>query len=253
MEHEQHTRTGALRVAGFMSGSGTNLRRIIELQKNLGETTFKVAAIFTDTKDEKKCNARKIGEEYRIPVIIRDIKDYYLARGMASRRDMKIREEYDTETARELRQYEVGLVALCGYMSVVTAPIYENFITLNVHPADLTKTRRGKRVYAGCAGAECVKKAVLNREREIRATVHIVNGELDGGPIISVSRPVDLSGFNRGRMEEDAEKYLNQLKENGDWMIYPDTIRLIAEGRLKIMGNSEVYLDGVLMKNGYRP
>ena len=247
-----------LRIAAFMSGTGTNLRRIIELQKKLNDAVFQVVVIFTDTKDEAKCNARKISEEYGIPIIVNDITDYYKARGLESKRDMIVREQYDSETAAAIAKHGVDIVALCGYMSIVTSAVYSRFVTLNVHPADLTKVEAdGKRIYAGCMGAGCIRKAIVNGETEVRSTVHLVNGELDGGPVIALSPPVkidfDVDGHSGEELSEAAEAYQEILKEKGDWVVYPETIRMLAEGRMKIGGKSgEVHVDGVLMENGYR-
>ncbi len=247
-----------LRIAAFMSGSGTNLRRIIELQKKLNDDLFQVVVIFTDTKDESKCNARTIAEEYGIPLIVNDIMDYYRARGHESKRDMQIREQYDTETAAAIAKHDVDLVALCGYMSIVTSPVYSRFLTLNVHPADLTKLDSGgRRAYAGCMGAGCIKQAIINGDSEVRSSVHVVNGELDGGPVVALSPPLKvefgIDEHSGEELNEAAEAYQELLKEKGDWVVYPETIRMIAEGRIRInSGNVQVYVDGKEVENGYR-
>ncbi|MBI2142236.1 hypothetical protein HYU15_01950 [Candidatus Woesearchaeota archaeon] len=245
-----------LRIAAFMSGSGTNLRRIIELQKRLNDALFQVVVIFTDTKDEEKCSAGKIAEEYNIPLIVNDIMDYYRAKGHATKKDMRIREEYDAETATAIAKHDVDLVALCGYMSIVTFPVYSRFLTLNVHPADLTKLdSSGRRVYAGCMGAGCIRQAIISGDSEVRSTVHVVNGELDGGPVVALSPPLKvefgIDGHSSEELSEAAEAYQDLLKEKGDWVVYPETIRMIAEGRMRIeKGN--VYVDGKKVENGYR-
>lgn len=229
-----------------MSGTGTNLRKILELQNKLIKCPFKVVVIFTDTKDEQKCNAVKIGDDFNVPVIINDIMDYYRERGYNDKRDMKVREQFDSETKIELEKRNVSMVALCGYMSLVTSPIYDNFTTINVHPADLTKKdRNGKRIYAGCLGAGCIKKAIQNRETEVRSTVHLVNGELDGGPVISVSPAIEINpDVPDEKLDEIAHEYQERLKERGDWVIYPETINMISNGRMRIDSN-KLYVDGV--------
>ncbi len=205
-----------LRIAGFMSGEGSNLRRIIESEAN-------VVVIFTDVKDEKKCNARKISSEYGIPLIERDIKEYYLSRGFADRKDMKTREEFDSETARQLERFNVNFIALCGYRSILTSAIYNKFTTINVHPADLTRLdANGKRIYAGCAGVECIERAKANGDSEVKSTFHLVNGDVDGGPILALSDPVKIRG--------DLSDVQDELKRKGDWVIYPKVIRMFEDG-----------------------
>jgi len=123
-------------IACFTSGEGTNLRRLIEKQLQ-PDSVFKVVMIFTDTKDDTKCNAKKIAEEYGIPYYCNDIKEYYSTRGYRDRKDMNVRKSYDKETVELLKKHKVDVVALCGYLSIVSGEICDNYLTLNVHPADL--------------------------------------------------------------------------------------------------------------------
>ncbi len=60
-----------MRVAGFMSGSGTNLVKILEWQaeqdREPAGSPFRVAVIFTDNPES---NAARIGEENGVPVVV---------------------------------------------------------------------------------------------------------------------------------------------------------------------------------------
>lgn len=248
-----------VRIAAFMSGTGSNLRKILQLQQQLqqqGKNLFKVVMIFTDTADEKVCNARRIAEDYKIAYYCNDIREYYRKRGLSDRKDMKIREEYDAETAKLLKMHKVDVVALCGYMSIVTRPVIGNFLTINVHPADLRiKDSSGRRLYAGCMGPECVKKAILNGEKEVRSTTHIVTESVDHGQVLLVSKPVKLEVNNSSYGSEDLDRlshlYQEKLKEEGDWKIYPETIKMLAEGRFAADEKGTIYVDGRQIPNGY--
>ncbi len=215
-----------MRVAAFMSGTGSNLRKILEMQRKLGnECPFKIVVVFSDVKDEQKCNAKKLAEEYGIEYRCNDIKEYYEKQGK-DRKDMGVRKEYDRETAEMLKKRKVDAVAMCGYRSITTSEIFSKFITVNVHPADLRiLDRNGRKLYAGCKGAGCVRKAIENKAGEMRATTHLVTEEVDGGPIIMVSGPVRIDG----NLSDDEN--LERLKEQGDWKVYPETIKRLAEGR----------------------
>ncbi len=242
-----------MKVAAFMSGTGSIVRKILEFQKN-NPLLFKAAMIFADTADETVCNARKIAEEYKVAYYCTDIKEYYRKRGSSDRRDMKIRQEYDSETAKLLKMHKVDVVALCGYMSIVTKPVIGNFVTVNVHPADLRiKDSRSRRKYAGCMGPECVKMAILNGDSEIRATTHLVNEQVDGGQLLLVSKPVILdipNDCSSEEIEKLSHEYQQKLKEEGDWKVYPETIRMLAEGRFAIDDAGMVCLDGKQIANG---
>ena len=72
-----------MRVACFVSGSGTNARRIIERSLEEG-SRYEVSLIFTDVRDdrlrlsgEKRCKAKDIADEYGISYACEDIRDYY--------------------------------------------------------------------------------------------------------------------------------------------------------------------------------
>ncbi len=240
-----------MRIAAFMSGKGSNLRKILEMQKKLAkECPFRVALVFSDVKDEEKCNAKRIAKEYGIAYYCNDIKEHYESRGHKDRKDMKVRKEYDRETAKILKSEKIDAVAMCGYNSITTGEIFNNFLTVNVHPADLRiLDRNGRKLYAGCEGAGCIRKVIESEGKETRATTHLVTKEVDGGPIIMVSEPVKIDG------NLSDEQNLERLKEQGDWKAYPETIRRLAEGRYWTDENGivvDVFEEKCLLREGMR-
>lgn len=242
-----------MRVACFMSGSGTNVRKIIEKQLKLGKNTpFRVALIFTNNKAS---NAEKIAAEYGIPFFGNDIREYYAKKG-AELKDMKVRKEYDSETRKIMERERIDAVALCGYMSITTGEITDNYVTVNVHPADLrVKDKNGRRAYAGMLGVPSVIAAIKNGERSLRSTVHLVNSGLDEGPIMMVSGPVPVSIIEREKKDASllkaaAERNMEELKEKGDWKILPETIEMLARGRFSADEKGNLYLDGKAILNG---
>src|SRR5512137_2023756 len=92
-----------MRVACFMSGSGTNARKIIERGLQHG-SSFKVELIFTDVKDgtvdsegKKTCRALEIAKEYGIAYECVDIMDFYRFRGQSSKKDLTLRPDFDRQ------------------------------------------------------------------------------------------------------------------------------------------------------------
>jgi len=71
-------KSGIMKIAGLISGSGSNLRKIIEhgikIESEQGRAPYQVAVIFSDNFTS---NAGGIGRDYDIPVFIRDIADFY--------------------------------------------------------------------------------------------------------------------------------------------------------------------------------
>jgi folate-dependent phosphoribosylglycinamide formyltransferase PurN len=255
-----------MRVACFMSGSGTNAKKIIERSRQKG-ASFNVVLVFTDVKDEtldkegkKACRALDIANEYGVAYECVDIMDFYRARGHTSKKDLSLRPEFDKQVVAAIEKHHIDLIALAGYMSITTKPLldrYEGRI-INVHPADLTIKANSERKYVGM---HTVRDAILEGEKEIRATTHIVREKVDDGEILVVSKavPVKLpSGTTVEKLKEDkelqkavVEEHQDRLKHEGDWEIYPLTVQMIGEGRFAL-ANGAVYLDGKATSNGLR-
>ena len=239
-------RKSPMRVAAFMSGTGSNLRKILEKQKKMendGGSPFEVVMIFSDRQDS---NAGQIAAENGISHYCSDRKEYYGKRGADAGKDAKIREEYDVETVKFLEKHEIDVVALCGYMGIVSREICDRYVTVNVHPADLRiPDANGKRALAGCIGAECIKKAISRGEKEARSSTHLVTAEVDGGAVLMVSDPVKLEIDENANVDEFAKKHQEILKEKGDWKIYPETIKRIALGRFWIDEKENLAIDVV--------
>ncbi len=227
------SKKGIMQVAGLMSGSGTNLRRIIEQEVYLRQNSsspYHVAVIFSDTPES---NAATIGKEHDIPVVVNDKKLFYKNRGKPLR-DLTVRAEFDSLTVEMLKPYNINVAAYAGYMSIATMPLINAFLGINVHPADLSiLNEQGKPKYVG---DHVVRDAILAGEKNIYSTTHIISGDVDCGQILMVSSPIEviLENFDSTVPQNvvDAEKSnQDRLKKDGDWIIFPKTILDIAQGR----------------------
>lgn len=250
---------GIMQVAGFMSGSGSNLTKIIEHEQKLkeerGESPYHVAVIFSDRYNSK---ANEIGKRFDLPVITRDIEGFYAKRGLSDTRyklNPLVREEFDFENVRSLAIYGCHSAALAGYMSAVTDVVTDTFLTVNVHPANLSIMDNGKRKYRG---EKAMIKQIIGKEKELRATTHIVIPEIDQGRILMISAPIEVKlpeGFNYDDeclVETVAEGYQESLKKVGDWVIFPRTLEYIAMGRYTEDGKGNLYFDDFAIPNGVR-
>jgi folate-dependent phosphoribosylglycinamide formyltransferase PurN len=245
---------GVLRVAGFMSGSGTNLTKILEHQERLrgdrGASPYEVVVIFSDSAES---SAPRLGREHDIPVVVRDLRGYCARRGKP-RRDMAVRAAYDAETLRALSPYEVTAAAFAGYMSIATPALLSKLLAVNVHPADLSiRTANGLRRYRG---DRAVADAIRAGEKTLASTTHIVEAAVDEGRILMISSPLDVevpAGLFADR-DLDAVAAANQerLKEAGDWVIFPATLEMIAEGRFAQDETGAIHFDGRPAPEGLR-
>jgi len=253
-----------MRVAGFMSGSGTNLIKIIEHQRSLagegGRSPYEVVVVFTDNE---KSNAAAIADQFGVSFVVNDIMDFYRARGHENKRDLSLRPDFDRATIEALAPHRPHAVVLAGYMSIVTGPLLEAFDgrIINVHPADLMVEREGRRAYTG---DRAVADAIRAGESAIRSTTHIVRAEVDYGEILMVSAPVPVEmpegitletlqdESNRDLLLRLADAHQDRLKEVGDWVIFPRTLEIMAEGRYGLDPSGEVYIDGKPAPGGWR-
>lgn len=255
-----------MRIACFMSGSGTNVIKILENHSEKGEKCpYRVVLIFTDVFDPSnlRCRAQSISSQHHTSYEHNDIIDFYRDHGRQDKKDLSLRSKYDRLTLEAIEKYDLDLIALCGYMSIVTRPLIERYSDriVNVHPADLSVKEDNRRKYTGL---NAVRDAIMAGETRLYSTTHVVREKVDYGEILMRSSPIDVilptgidlqklrSPENTSIARQVTAEHQNQLKERGDWVIYPKTLEMIGEGRYALNGQGNVYVDNVLMPNGLR-
>jgi phosphoribosylglycinamide formyltransferase-1 len=128
-------------------------------------------------------------------------------------------EAFDGEIVRRLREYDVDVVLLAGYLRILTAPLLDNYTNriLNIHPS-LLPDFGGVGMYGMRVHEEVIKTGVAKSG----CTIHLVDKTVDGGPILSrVEVPV-LSGDTPHDLAERV------LKEEHN--LYPATVRNFVSG-----------------------
>ncbi|MCF8061040.1 MAG: formyl transferase [Deltaproteobacteria bacterium] len=249
-----------MRVAAFMSGSGTNIVKLVELEKNLGEkegtSPFEVVFIFSDRSDGGS-RGEAIALEHGLPYASYDIRAFHRLRGLrrtaATPEGLAARKAFDRVPALLTGAFEIDVIALGGYMSYTTLQG-----CVNVHPADLSiKNPDGSRRYVG---DHAVLDAIAAGETELRSSTLWTDRGVDTGPLLLLSAPVpvrlpdDLDALKADpeRLAQVADEHQERLKEIGDWKIFPLTVEMIARGRFALDGENRVYLDGAPAPEGYR-
>ncbi len=244
-----------MRVAAFMSGSGTNLEKILSHQQRLesvtGRSPFEVVLIVTDNPLSR---ASTIAASYGIPLVELDIDAFYRMHGKTTKRDLSLRPAFDRMLLERLTPFAVDVIVLAGYMSIITYPLLDAFPgrIINVHPADLRIVESGRRKYTG---DRAVADALLAGESSLRSSTHIVREQVDYGEVLMVSDPLpvelpegitkdDLAREdNRTLLLRIAAEHQDRLKRIGDWVILPRTLQYMAEGRYALDEDGIVYLD----------
>lgn len=193
-----------LRLAVLASGRGSNLQAIIDAieQRRLQA----VLAVVISNKAEAQAleRARKHGA----PAVFLDPKA------------TPGREAYDAVILEHLRKHDVGLVALAGYMKIVTRVLIDAYAhrIMNIHPSLLP-------AFPGLAAQQ---QALDWGAKVSGCTVHFVEEGVDTGPIIQQAGVPVLEG-------DQAESLEARILEQ-EHRIYPEAIQLFAEGRLAIEG-----------------
>lgn len=194
------------------SGSGTNLQAIIDAAEK-GEISAKVGVVISD---KENAYALERAKKHNIPGYFVDFKSF------------PSKKEYEKKILEILKEHNVELVILAGYMKIVGETLlsaYPNRI-MNIHPALLPSF----------PGLEAWKQAIEYGVKISGVTVHFVDEGMDTGPIIlQAAVPV---------YEEDTPETLLSRIHQEEYKIYKKAIQLFAEGRLKIEGRRVRILGG---------
>lgn len=209
-----------LKIGVMVSGGGTNLQAIID---SIESGYLKNCSIVTVISSRANAFALKRAERYHIPAVCIPRKNY---RNLG---------EYDNALIAHLKKYDVGLVVMAGYLSIVGEKFINEFNNriINIHPS-LIPAFCGKGYY----GIIPHEKALEYGVKVTGATVHFVTLEPDAGPII-LQKAIYVK-------EDDTPEVLQKrVMQEAEWEILPEAIKLFSEGSLIIEGR-KVRID----KNG---
>ncbi len=137
-----------------------------------------------------------------------------------SHRDYASREAYDRVLADALKSRGVGLVCLAGFMRLLSPVFIDAFpnAVLNIHPSLLP----------AFPGLEAQHQAWAHGVKVSGATVHLVDCDLDAGPIVlQAVVPV---------LDEDTADTLAARILEQEHLLYPEAIRLVLSGAWTIEG-----------------
>jgi phosphoribosylglycinamide formyltransferase-1 len=193
-----------LRIGVLASGGGTNLQAIIDRCQD-GRLAAEIVIVITNNPG---VGALERAAKAGIQTLC------------INHRDFSRREEFDEALVKVLLDAEVELVALAGFMRIISQTFIDAFPgrVINVHPALLP----------AFPGLHVQQQAIDYGARFSGCTVHFVDGGIDTGPIIIQAvvpiLPDDTADTLAARILEQEHK------------VYPRAIQLIAEGRVRVDG-----------------
>lgn len=198
-----------LKIAVCVSGGGTNLQAIIDAMESGKITNAKIEVVISNNKD---VYALERAKNHNIEGICISPKDY------------ENRADFNKAFLDKLDSYEVDLVVLAGFLVVIPPEMiakYRNRI-INIHPS-LIPSFCGTGFY----GLK-VHEAALERGVKVTgATVHFVDEGTDTGPII-LQKAVEIKNGDTAKMLQ------KRVMEQAEWIILPQAINLIANGKVSI-------------------
>ena len=201
-----------LKVGVLVSGGGTNLQAILD---NIESGYINNAKIVTVISSNPEAYALKRAEKYGINAVC------------IKKKDFSDEESFLNAMEKHLDSCGVELIVLAGFMTVLGKSFTEKYKNkiINIHPA-LIPSFCGDGFYGLKVHEEALKKGV----KVTGATVHFVNEETDGGPII-LQKAVEVQ-------DDDTPEILQKrVMEQAEWKIFPEAVKLISEGKIVVEGN----------------
>jgi phosphoribosylglycinamide formyltransferase-1 len=196
------------RVAILISGRGSNMSALIEAARARNYP----AEIALVVSNRAEARGLELAKSKSIATATIDHAAY------------KSREEFEAELEKQLASAKIEIICLAGFMRILTAGFVKQWEgrLLNVHPSLLPAFK----------GIDTHVRALDAGVKVHGCSVHFVVPELDSGPIVMQAAVPVLEG--------DDEEELAMRVLAAEHRIYPDALRLLAEGKLTIEGERVV-------------
>jgi phosphoribosylglycinamide formyltransferase-1 len=193
-----------MNIAVFASGRGSNFSAIARAVKK-GALKVNLAMLVCDNP-----KAAVLGRARRSGVKAVVVK----------RADFASKEDFEAKIRQHLAAEKIDLVVLAGFMRLLSPEFVRAYAgrIVNIHPSLLPSFK----------GTEGVRDAFEYGVKTTGVTVHFVDEELDHGPIILQ----DAVKIGEGDSLASLEKKIHNLEHK----LYPEALRLISEGRVRLEG-----------------
>ena len=186
----QSTGPKKIKCSVFISGTGSNLKSLIQFSKQK-KSPISIELIISDNLKSK---GLQFGKIYKIPNKVFNFKKKIVA---------------EKKIIYEMKNKKIKIICLAGFMKILSKKFIKNFKgkILNIHPSLLPKYK----------GLNTHQRAISNNEKYSGCTVHFVNSRLDSGKIL-LQKKVKIS--NSDTSKSLAKKILLQ-----EHKLYPKAIK----------------------------
>src|SRR5262245_15847234 len=196
------------RIAILISGRGSNMVALSDSIRRGAIPNAEVALVVSDKADARGIDAARERELKTVVV---------------ERRGRK-RKEHENEIILALREHNIDLVCLAGYMRLLSPHFITAFAgrILNIHPSLLPSF----------PGLDAQQQALEHGVKCTGCTVHFVDDTLDGGPIIA-QRVVPV--LDQDNVETLSARILEQ-----EHLLYTEAVALVLQGNYEVIGRRVV-------------
>jgi phosphoribosylglycinamide formyltransferase-1 len=193
-----------MKIGILISGRGSNMTAIVEAVQSGEIPNSEVCIVISDKTSAEGLEKAKA----------RGIKTSIITR------KGRTREEHDAEIIAELKQHNVELVCLAGYMRLLSCNFVRSFPNkiVNIHPSLLP----------AFPGLDAQRQAIEYGVKISGCTVHFVDDELDHGAII-LQKVVEVSN-------DDTPESLSAKILEHEHALYVESVKRIAEGKIEVVG-----------------
>ena len=196
-----------VKIAVLVSGGGTNLQALLDSEARGENPNGKITLVVASKPGVYALErAAKAGVESCV----------------VSRKSYESPEAFDVALLEVLKSHDIGLVVLAGFLSVLGPSVVAAYPRriLNVHPA-LIPAFCGPGMY----GLRPHQAALARGCKVTGATVHFVNEECDGGPIL-LQKAVDILP---GDTPETLQK---RVMVEAEWKLLPKAVAMVCSGEI---------------------
>ena len=194
-----------LRLAVFISGSGSGMEALIRHQQNT-DCLHTTSVVISDKPDVAGLSKAEGLGITAVVVPLPEVSDR-----------MERRLAHENELSEVLADYGVEAIILSGYMRILTSSFVKPWAgrILNIHPSLLPEF----------PGAHAHRDAIAAKATKSGCTVHFVDSEMDSGPIIAQEEVEVLAS--------DDEESLAQKVKKKEHLLYPSVIDMFSAGEIK--------------------
>ena len=181
-----------IKTAVFISGTGSNLKNLIQFSK-IKNSPISIDLIFSNTS---KAKGLRFSNQFNIKKYVSSSKNFKIA---------------ETKILNLLKKENIKFICLAGFMKILSKNFIKNFSgkIVNIHPSLLPKYK----------GLNTHIKAIQNKDKVAGCTVHFVTAKLDSGKII-LQKEVKIS-------EKDTSTSLAKKVLRQEHKLYPAAIKKI--------------------------